>query len=121
MDRVLIKNLMVRGVIGISERERRERQDILINIVMGTDIRKAAESDSIDDCVNYRTVSKEIIKHVETRGRYTVEALANDIATMCLAYEGVKKVKVRVEKPGAVRFSESVGVEIIRKRQTDET
>lgn len=116
MDRVIIKNLMVRGIIGISDRERKDRQDIVINVVMGTDIQNAADSDNIDDCVNYRTVSKEIIKHVEERGRYTVEALANDIAILCLAHEGVKKVKVRVEKPGAVRFSESVGVEIIRKK-----
>lgn len=116
MDRVLIRDLMVRGVIGISDRERKERQDIVINVVMFTDIRNAGESDNIDDCVNYRTVSKEIIKHVESIGRYTVEALATDLAGICLAHDGVEKVKVRVEKPGAVRFSESVGVEIVRKR-----
>ena len=104
MDRVLIRDLMVRGVIGISERERKERQDIVINVIMSANIHKAGESDNIDDCVNYRTVSKEIIKHVETVGRYTVEALATDIAGICLRHEGVKKVKVRVEKPGAVRF-----------------
>jgi FolB domain-containing protein len=118
MDRVIIKNLLVRGIIGISERERRERQDILLNISMGTDIRKAGESDDIEDCVNYRTVAKEIISYVEERGRYTVEALATDIAGLCLAHDGVRKVKVRVEKPGAVRFSESVGVEIVRKRES---
>ena len=117
MDRVLIRDLMVRGVIGISERERKEKQDIVVNVVMFADITKAGESDNIEDCVNYRTVSKEIIKHVEEIGRYTVEALATDIAGICLAHNGVEKVKVRVEKPGAVRFSKSVGVEIIRKRE----
>ncbi len=116
MDHVIIKNLMVRGVIGISDHERKERQDIVVNVVMSADLRKGGESDNIEDCVNYRTVSKEIIKHVEERGRYTVEALAADIAAICLSHDGVQKVKVRIEKPGAVRFSESVGVEIIRKK-----
>ena len=117
MDRVLIRDLMVRGVIGISDRERKEKQDIVINVVMYTDISKAGRSDNIDDCVNYRTVSKEIIKHVEEIGRYTVEALATDIAKICLEHAGVIKAKVRVEKPGAVRFSESVGVEIVREKE----
>ncbi len=116
MDHVIIKNLMVRGVIGISDHERRERQDIVVNVDMSADLQVAGESDNIEDCVNYRTVSKEIIKHVETRGRFTVEALAADIAAICLAHDAVQKVKVRIEKPGAVRFSESVGVEIIRKK-----
>jgi FolB domain-containing protein len=118
MDRVLIRDLMVRGVIGISERERKERQDIVVNVVMFADIHKAGVSDDIEDCVNYRTVSKEIIKHVEEIGRYTVEALATDIAGICLSHNGVEKVKVRVEKPGAVRFSKSVGVEIVRKKDS---
>ncbi|MBI9047804.1 MAG: dihydroneopterin aldolase [Anaerolineaceae bacterium] len=116
MDHVIIKNLMIRGVIGISDHERKERQDIVVNVLMSADISKAGQSDNIEDCVNYRTVSKEIIKHVEERGRYTVEALASDIAEICLGHKGVTKAKVRVEKPGAVRFSESVGVEIVRRK-----
>jgi FolB domain-containing protein len=115
MDKVFIKDLIVRGVIGISERERSQLQDIVINIVLFTNIEKGAQSDNIDDCVNYRTIAKLIISHVEKTARFTVEALATDIANICLQISGVKKVKVRIEKPGAVRFSKSVGVEIIRK------
>ncbi len=119
MDKVFIKDLMVRGIIGISERERSKRQDIVVNVVLYTDITKGAESDNIEDCVSYRTAAKMIIAHIEKTARYTVEALSMDIAKMCLEMGGVQKVKVRVEKPGAVRFSKSVGVEIVRRRKDE--
>jgi len=116
MDKVFINDLLVRGVIGISEHERSQPQDILVNIVIYTDIHKAGTTDKIEDCINYRTIAKAIIAHIEKVSRYTVEALATDIAQICLANEGVKKVHVKVEKPGALRFSKSVGVEITRKK-----
>lgn len=116
MDKIFIEDLLVRGVIGVSDRERENPQDIIVNIALSADISKGGETDDIDHCVNYRTVAKEVYAHVEKIGRYTVEALATDIAGICLAYEGVKEVTVRVEKPGAVRFSKSVGVEIHRKK-----
>jgi FolB domain-containing protein len=114
MDKILIKDLLARGVIGISDRERSQPQDILVNIVIFTDTHRAAVSDNIEDCVNYRTVAKKILAHVETIERFTVEALAADITGLCLEEKGVEGVRVRVEKPGAVRFSRSVGVEIER-------
>ncbi len=118
MDKVFIKDLLVRGIIGINDWERREPQDILINIVLFTDTRRAAVSDRIEDCVNYRTVAKKVQAHAERAERWTVEALANDLARLCLEEPGVQRVIVRVEKPGAVRFAASVGVEIERERGT---
>ena len=119
MDKVFIRDLLVRGVIGISERERSQPQDIVVNVVMFADISKGVQTDDIQYCVNYRTAAKAIISHIQKVSRYTVEALAGDIAGICLEMEGVRKVKVRVEKPGAVRFSRSVGVEITRKKQDE--
>ena len=116
MDKVIIQDLLVRGIIGINDWEREKEQDILINVVLFADLRKAGETDNIEDCVNYRTVSKKVFSHVETAKRFTVEALATDIANICLGEPGVLEVQVRVEKPGAVRFSKSVGVEITRKK-----
>lgn len=115
MDEILIKDLLVRGVIGISDVERSQPQDILINIIIYTDTSKAAQSDHINDCVNYRTVAKKVIAHVEKAGRYTVEALANDIAAIVLAEPNAQGVRVTVEKPGAVRFARSVGAQIERR------
>lgn len=116
MDRIFVNDLLIRGVIGISEREREQPQDILVNIVIFADIRRAGESDNVEDSVNYRTVAKKVLAHVEKVQRYTVEALATDIANLVLDEPHVEKVQVRVEKPGAVRFSKSVGVEIERSR-----
>ncbi|MFC2043405.1 dihydroneopterin aldolase [Chloroflexota bacterium] len=116
MDKVFIKNITARGIIGIKDWEREKPQEILINITLFTDIKKAGQSDNIKDCVNYRTVTKKVIKHAETAERFTVEALTSDLVEICLDYPGVEKALVRVEKPGAVRFSESVGVEIERSR-----
>jgi len=117
MDKIMIKDLLIRGIIGISERERAQRQDILINIVLYGDISAAGKSDDINDTINYRTVAKKTITYVERSARYTVEALASDIARFCLEEPGVSGVQVRVEKPGAVRFAQSVGVEIERFRE----
>ncbi|GAP11176.1 2-amino-4-hydroxy-6-hydroxymethyldihydropteridine diphosphokinase [Bellilinea caldifistulae] len=118
MDQTFIKDLLVRGIIGISERERSQKQDILINMVLFGDISKAGQSDAIEDCINYRTVAKKTIAYVERAARYTVEALASDLARLCLEEPGVEGVRIRVEKPGAVRFAQSVGVEIERFHPT---
>ncbi len=116
MDKVIIKDLLVRGIIGVNEWERDQPQDILINIIVFTDTRRAAETDDLADCVSYRTLAKKAQSHAETAARYTVEALANDLAKLCLQERGVQRAVVRVEKPGAVRFAGSVGVEIERSR-----
>jgi FolB domain-containing protein len=117
MDQIFIKDLLIRGIIGINDWERENPQDILLNISLFTDLKEAGLNDKIEESVNYRTVSKKVIKHVEEIKRFTVEALAEDIAAICLSDNRVLKVVVRVEKPGAVRFTKSVGVEIERNRE----
>lgn len=116
MDKVFVKDLIARGIIGINDWEREKPQEIRINLVLYGDLQPAGESDDIADCINYRTAAKKAQSHAETAQRLTVEALAADIAKICLEEPRVNKVLVRVEKPGAVRFAESVGVEIERSR-----
>jgi FolB domain-containing protein len=117
MDQILITDLLTRGVIGISDRERARPQDILINAVLFTDISRAAQTDNIEDCVDYSKIAKKLLAHSEAVERHTVEALASDLVRLCLEEPGVQGVRIRVEKPGAVRFSRSVGVEIERFRE----
>jgi len=116
MDKVIIKDLLVRGIIGVNDWERKRPQDILINLSLFTDTRRAGETDNLEDCVNYSTMSKKVQAYAESAGRLTVEALANDLVKICFEDKGVQKVIVRVEKPGAVQFARSVGVEIERSR-----
>lgn len=116
MDKTFIKDLLVRGIIGIRDWEREKPQDILINVIVFSDTRRAAETDDIAYCVDYSALAKKIQSHAETAARLTVEALADDLVKICLEQDKVKKAIVRVEKPSAVRFAKSVGVEIERSR-----
>ncbi len=115
-DKIIIKDLLLRGIIGLNDWEREKAQDILINLTLYCDMRAAGESDSPDDILNYRTITKAIIAYVELSQHYLVEALAAAIARICVVDHDATKVIVRVEKPGALRFAQSVGVEIERER-----
>ena len=112
MDKIIIRDLLTRGPIGISEAP----QDILVNAVLYTDISKAARTDDIEDCVNYSTVAKRIVRMAAENHRKTVEAFARDLADECLSFDAVQKVMIRVEKTSAVRFAGAVGVEIEREK-----
>ena len=74
MDKVIIKDLNARGIIGINDWEREKKQDILINITMFTNLSTAGITDDISDCVNYRTIAKRVLSHAESAERFTVEA-----------------------------------------------
>ena len=115
-DRVFIRDLLLRAIIGINDDERVKKQDVVVNIELEADTRPAAASDAIEDAVNYRDIAKETIDLVETSRFFLVEKLAEEIANVCLTDPRVKRVRVTVEKPTAVRFAKSVGVSIERGR-----
>ena len=116
-DKILIQDLLIRGIIGIHDWEREKKQDILINIVMEADCRPAGTSDDFRDAVDYRAVTKKVLALVEASSFFLVERLAEEIAKICLEDQRVEVARIRVEKPGAVRFSRSVGIEIERFRE----
>jgi len=120
MDRIHIEALKLRCIIGINDWERKSPQDVLVDLTLHTDTRRAGASDNIADTVNYRTLAKSVIAHVEQSQYYLVEALAENIARLCLQTPGVQRAEVGVRKPGALRFAESVGVSITRDRGTND-
>jgi dihydroneopterin aldolase/D-erythro-7,8-dihydroneopterin triphosphate epimerase len=115
-DQIQIVDLLLRTIIGINEDERRNQQDVLINITLYADTQAAGMSDDISDAVNYRTITKDVIQLVEDSQFYLVEKMATEIVAICLRDPRVERARVRVEKPGALRFARSVGVEIERSR-----
>ena len=115
-DQIHIKDLHLRTIIGINEEERHDRQDVMIDLFLWTDTRAAAQSDDIGDAMDYHTLTKRIIKLVESSQFYLVEKLAAEIAHLCLEESRVARVRVSVDKPGALRFARSVGVTIERER-----
>jgi D-erythro-7,8-dihydroneopterin triphosphate epimerase len=116
MDKILIKDLLARCIVGINEEERREKQDVIINITLTADLEKACKTDRFEDTVDYRAIKKKILGIVESSQFYLIEALAEHIAQACLEFSGIAGALVLVEKPSALRFARSVGVEIYREK-----
>ena len=114
MDKIFINDLQVETVIGIFNWEREIKQTISINLEMEFDISKAAQSDDINDSLDYKKVSKRIISLCEKADSYLVENLIEKIAQVVLKEFPVSKVTVSLEKPGALRGSKSVGIKITR-------
>ncbi|MDX1520110.1 MAG: FolB domain-containing protein [Anaerolineae bacterium] len=114
-DQIHIKDLLLRTIIGINEDERVNKQDVVINITMHTDVSPAV-SDNIKDTVDYRTITKQTINLVENSSFFLVEKMALEVVKLCLANPKVERAIVTIEKPGAVRFSRSVGVTVDRSR-----
>ncbi|NIA13060.1 MAG: dihydroneopterin aldolase [Nitrospiraceae bacterium] len=117
LDQIYIRDLRLLCIVGIYPEERREKQEVLLNITMFADLRKACESDRIEDTVDYKSVKKQIVAMVEASSHLLIERLAQRAADICLAAPGVEKVTVAVDKPGALRFARSAAVEITRLRR----
>jgi dihydroneopterin aldolase/D-erythro-7,8-dihydroneopterin triphosphate epimerase len=117
LDRILIRDLALRCIIGLEPHEREHRQDVVIHITLHADLRRAGQSDRIEDTVNYKTIKRKVVDLVEGSSFLLVERLAQRIADVCLAEEGVQRVEVTLDKPGALRFARSVAVEIVRERE----
>jgi FolB domain-containing protein len=116
MDRIFIRELLVRCVLGVDDEERREMQDVLVTVTLHADLRRAGESDRLEDAIDYRAIKKQVMAAAEGSRYKLVEALAERIATLCLVHPGVLRVDVLVEKPGSLRFARSAAVEITRER-----
>ena len=116
MDKVFIEDLEVETIIGIFGWEREVKQIVRISIEMSFDISKAGKSDKIDDALDYKKIGKSIVNLVENSSFFLVEKMAEEIALLVLKNKQIKDIKLRVEKPGALRGSKSVGVEILRSR-----
>jgi dihydroneopterin aldolase len=114
MDRVFIDNLNIETIIGIFDWEREIRQTVSIDLEMEFDIRKAAETDAIEDTLDYKSVSKRLIHYVEDSEFQLVEALAESCAAIILEEFPVNWLRLKLGKPGAVRGSSAVGVIIER-------
>ena|SRR3989338_7432688 len=106
-----IKNLRLRTIIGIFDWERTEKQDVIINAEIEFDGAKAANSDDIKDTVDYKTMNKKIIEAVESSKFFLLEKLADTILKIIMEDRKVIKAKVEVDKPGALRFADSVSIE----------
>jgi D-erythro-7,8-dihydroneopterin triphosphate epimerase len=117
MARIRVKNLLIRTYIGFNPDELVNKQDVLINLEIETEIPDSAlEADEPDGIFDYKTITKRVITHVQ-EGRFKLlEVLTKSILDLIMADEKVNWAKVEVDKPHALRFAESVSLEMEAKR-----
>jgi D-erythro-7,8-dihydroneopterin triphosphate epimerase len=117
LDKIHIRDLALRCVIGVYPEERRAKQDVTINITLHADLRRAGQTDDLECTVDYKAIKQQVVAMVESSTYQLVEGLAEQVASICLTSPRVQRVRVLVEKPGALRFARTVGVEIVRQRE----
>jgi FolB domain-containing protein len=118
MDLIEVEGLRLRCVIGCTAEERRGRSDVVIDMTIGTDAMPAAASDNLADALDYRAAAKAVIAGVEGSEYFTVEALITQIARIVVCDQRAPWVRVRVRKPGALRFADTVGL-VLERTQAD--
>ena len=114
MDTVFIRALSIDTKIGIYEWERQIRQTVVLDVEMGADIARAAATDAIEDTLNYKAVAKRLIQFVGASEYQLVETLAEECARIVREEFGVPWVRLTLNKKGAVRGADGVGIVIER-------
>ena len=114
MDRIFLSEMKIETTVGIWEWEKRIKQQVIIDIEMSADIKKAAATDQIEDTLNYKAVAKSVRKLVEESSFQLEETMAEKISELVIGEHNVSWVRVKVNKPGAIRGSKGVGIIIER-------
>jgi dihydroneopterin aldolase len=117
MDKIFLSALSVECIVGIWEWERRVKQTVIIDLEMQADIRRAAATDRIEDTIDYKRVAKRLLAFVGDSQFHLVETLAERVARVVVVEFGVRWVKVRLNKQGAIRGARDVGIEIERRTE----
>jgi len=116
-DKILIRGLKIRCILGVAEEERKAPQEICLDLEIFTDFQRPARSDRIEDALDYETLCRRVTEHVEGTSFHLLEALAEVVADLILQNEAVQAVTVKIFKPKILKNADAVGVEIHRKRR----
>jgi FolB domain-containing protein len=118
-DKIHIRDLSFRCIVGVNPSERDKKQDVVVNITLHANLAKACRSDALKDTVDYKALKQTVLGMAEESSFLLVEKLAQAIADICLSFDGVEAAQVVVDKPGALRYTRTVSVEIFRRRRRD--
>lgn len=116
MARIRVKDLRLRTFIGIKEEEIINKQDVLINLTMLYPAADAVRDNDIEHALNYRTITKAVIQHVEDNRFALLERLTQEILDLIMQHQEVRYAEVEVDKPHALRFAESVSITLAAHR-----
>jgi len=114
--RVRIKNLLLRAYIGIKEEEINNQQDVLINVELTYNAAEAIDRNEIEAALNYRTITKQIIHHVDGNRFALLERLTHEVLSIVMEHQAVQWARVEIDKPHALRYAESVSVALETSR-----
>lgn len=117
MDKIIIRQLHVDALIGIHEWEKQNHQPVIIDLDLMFDCSDAAESDDINDALDYFVICEEVTRFVKSSRFELIERLAEEVAQMILKNHPCDEVKLTLLKPNAVNNANTVGIEISRSRQ----
>jgi len=114
---IQISDLSLRAIIGTNAWEREKKQDILIHIILVYDATRPAKTDDLKDAVDYKKLTKDIIRFVESSRFFLIEKLTDQILDLVMGNREILKATVRVEKPQALRYAKTVSLEMTRERK----
>lgn len=114
---IRIKNLRLRTHIGIKKDEIRSRQDVVINAVIGYHADKAVEFNHIEQALNYRTITKQVIALVEDNRFLLLERMTREVLDLIMSHAAVLSAQVEIDKPHALRFADSVSITLSDSRR----
>jgi D-erythro-7,8-dihydroneopterin triphosphate epimerase len=118
LDRLRIRELVVRCRLGVTAAERSKPQDVVITLTLHADLSGACRSDRLSETVDYKAIKLRILEEAERTVFKLIERLAERVAELALHDPRVRRVDVVVQKPGALRFARCSEIEITRERQT---
>lgn len=107
-----IRNLRLRAFIGFNPDEKEKKQDVVINIEINYAINMAVLEDSVDNALDYKIITKQVIEHVENGRFLLLEKLVADVLEICSKNSLVSYARVIIDKPHALRFADSVSLSL---------
>ncbi len=113
-----ITNLRLRTFIGFNPEEREKKQDVVINIEIKYAINDSILNDDVEQALNYKVITKQVIKHVEEGQFLLLEKLVADVLCICSQHNSVKRARVTIDKPHALRFADSVSLTLEYEAET---
>ena len=117
MTTITIRNLRLRTIIGVADIERKDKQDIVVNVSIETDAERAIGPDDIGQACDYKTITKKIIKAVESSSFHLLETLTDRVLQLVMEHPRVTGATVEIDKPHALRFADSVSVKRTAARE----
>ena len=115
--KINIRDLRLRTFIGINEDEKKNQQDVVINIRIHYHAQKAVTFNVIEEALNYRTITKKVIAHVEKNRFLLLERMTDEVLSLIMEHPQVMWADVTIDKPHALRFSDSVSISLSARRE----